>query len=44
MQLRVLWEEILPRFKQVEVIGEPERLLSSFVRGITDLQVRVHPH
>jgi cytochrome P450 len=44
MQLRILWEEILPRFKKVEVVGEPERLLSSFVRGITDLQVRVHPH
>ena len=44
MQLRVLWEEILPRFKTVDVVGEPERLLSSFVRGITDLPVRVHPH
>lgn len=44
MQLRILWEEILPRFKQVEVVAKPERLLSSFVRGITDLQVIVHPH
>jgi cytochrome P450 len=44
MQLRVLWEEIMPRFKQVEVVGEPKRLLSSFVRGITDLPVKVHPH
>lgn len=44
MQLRVLWEEILPLFKSVEVVGEPQRLQSSFVRGITDLPVRVHPH
>ncbi len=44
MQLRVLWEEILPIFKKVEVVGEPQRLRSSFVRGITDLPVRVHPH
>ncbi len=44
MQLRVLWEEILPLFKAVEVVGEPQRLRSSFVRGITDLPVRVHPH
>ena len=44
MQLRILWEEILPRFKKVEVVGEPQRLLSSFVRGITELPVIVHPH
>ncbi|MEE4281716.1 MAG: cytochrome P450, partial [Pseudomonadales bacterium] len=44
MQLRVLWEEILPLFRKVEVVGEPQRLRSSFVRGITDLPVRVYPH
>ena len=44
MQLRVLWEEILPRFEKVELVGEPKRLLSSFVRGITELPVRIHPH
>ncbi|MDZ7685765.1 MAG: cytochrome P450 [Gammaproteobacteria bacterium] len=44
MQLRILWEEIMPRFKQVEVVGEPKRLLSSFIRGITELPVQVHPH
>lgn len=44
LQLRILWEEIMPRFKQIEVVGEPKRLLSSFIRGITDLPVRVHPH
>ena len=43
MQLRIVWEEILNRFKMVEVVGEPERLRSSFVRGITKLPVRVHP-
>jgi len=43
MQLRIVWEEILKRFSKVEVVAEPERLRSSFVRGITDLQVRVHP-
>jgi cytochrome P450 len=44
LQLRIVWEEIMKRFSRIEVVGEPERLLSSFVRGITDLQVRVHPH
>ncbi|NOX49977.1 MAG: cytochrome P450 [Gammaproteobacteria bacterium] len=43
MQLRVLWEEILKRFSQVEMMGEPVRVRSNFVRGYSDLQVRVHP-
>ena len=43
MQLRIVWEEILKRFHQVKVVGEPERLRSSFVRGITNLPVQVHP-
>jgi cytochrome P450 len=42
MQLRVLWEEILKRFSKVEVIGEPERVLSNFVRGYSALPVRLH--
>ena len=43
MQLRLLWEEILNRFEHIEVVGEPERVQSSFVRGYSDLQVIVHP-
>tara|TARA_B110000977_G_scaffold73388_1_gene99332 strand:- start:1132 stop:2442 length:1311 start_codon:yes stop_codon:yes gene_type:complete len=43
MQLRIVWEEILKRFHKVEVVGEPQRLRSSFVRGITNLPVQVHP-
>ncbi|HBQ04259.1 MAG TPA: cytochrome P450 [Acidimicrobiaceae bacterium] len=42
MQLRILWEEILKRFDHVEVVGEPERTFSSFVRGYTKLPVRLH--
>ena len=42
MQLRVLWEEIMKRFRFVEVVGEPVRTLSAFVRGYTALPVRVH--
>jgi len=42
MQLRIIWEEIMKRFSYVEVVGEPVRLRSSFVRGISDLPVRVH--
>ena len=43
MQLRVLWEEILERFSMVEVVGEPERVQSSFVRGYAKLPVVLHP-
>ncbi|MEZ5599215.1 MAG: cytochrome P450 [Pseudomonadales bacterium] len=43
MQLRVLWEEILQRFRLVEVVGTPERVPSSFVKGYLDLPVVVHP-
>ena len=44
MQLRVLWEEILKRFHKVEVVGEPVRILSNFVKGYAELPVVVHPH
>ncbi len=43
MQLRILWEEIMKRFEKVEVIGEPERLCSNFVMGITEMMVKLHP-
>ena len=43
MQLRILWEEIMQRFHKVEVVGDPERVYSSFVKGYTYLPVRLHP-
>ncbi len=43
MQLRIVWEEILKRFAFVEVVGEPERVYSSFVKGYSDLPVKLHP-
>ena len=43
MQLRILWEEIMARFSWVEVVGEPERVRSNFVRGYKTLPVRLHP-
>jgi cytochrome P450 len=42
MQLRIVWEEIMKRFRMVEVVGEPVRSLSTFVHGFTELPVRVH--
>lgn len=43
MQLRIAWEEILKRFRSVDVVGEPERVRSNFVKGYTKLPVRVQP-
>lgn len=43
MQLRIVWEEIAKRFSKVEVVGEPVRNASTFVKGYTELPVRVHP-
>ncbi|MEM9522240.1 MAG: cytochrome P450 [Actinomycetota bacterium] len=44
LQLRVLWEEMLTRFKTIEVQGEPERVWSSFVHGYSTLPVKVTRH
>jgi cytochrome P450 len=44
LQLRVLWEELLPRFSHIEVVAEPKRALSNFVRGYTQLPVELTRH
>ena len=41
LQLKVLWEEVLKRFAVIEVLDEPKRVLSNFVRGYTELRVRI---
>ena len=42
MQLRVLWEEIMQRFRQIEITGPVERVQSSFVKGYSHMPVRLH--
>ena len=41
MQLKILWEEILPRFPEIEVMEEPTRVKSTFVRGYSKMLVRI---
>jgi cytochrome P450 len=41
MQLKILWEEILARFPVIEVVGPPRRVRSTFVRGFSQLPVRI---
>jgi cytochrome P450 len=41
LQLQIIWEEILKRFPRIEVLAEPERVYSTFVRGYRSMPVRI---
>ncbi len=41
LQLRIVWEEMLKRFDRIEVVGEPKRIYSSFIKGYETLPVRI---
>jgi cytochrome P450 len=41
LQLRILWEEILPRFPVIEVVGEAKRTYSNFIHGFRSMPVRI---
>lgn len=43
LQLHILWEELLKRFERIEVVGEPKRSFSVFVKGYCELPVVAHP-
>jgi cytochrome P450 len=39
LQLTIIWEEILKRFPEVKLVGEPKRTYSTFVRGYETMPV-----
>jgi cytochrome P450 len=41
LQLKIIWEEIFRRFDHIEVLAEPKRVYSSFVKGYETLPVRI---
>jgi cytochrome P450 len=41
MQLRIVWEEIMKRFEKVELVGEPVRVMSNFIKGFTEVPVKL---
>jgi cytochrome P450 len=41
LQLKIIWEEILKRFDAIEVLDEPRRVFSSFIKGYETLPVRI---
>ncbi len=42
LQLKIAWEEIMKRFKFVEVVGEPKRVCSNVIHGYAELPVVLH--
>ena len=41
LQLRILWEELLKRFEDIEVVEEPKYVQSNFVRGYSEMMVQL---
>jgi len=41
LQLKIIWEEILKRFDNIEVAGPPKRVYSSFVKGYENMPVHI---
>jgi cytochrome P450 len=41
LQLKIIWEEIFKRFDKIEVVGQPRRVYSSFIKGYETLPVRI---
>jgi cytochrome P450 len=41
LQLRVIWEEIMKRFPTINLMGEPVRVASSFIKGYESLPVMI---
>jgi len=41
MQLKIVWEEILKRFPTIEIVEEPVRLKSCFLRAYRQMMVRI---
>jgi cytochrome P450 len=41
LQLKILWEEIVRRGIEIEVLGKPVYAYSNFLRGIKSLPVRL---
>ena len=44
LQLRILWEELLPRYPYVEVLTPPTRTYSNFIHGMRSMPVRIPLH
>ena len=39
LQLKIIWEEIMKRFPDIQVVSEPKRVYSTFVKGYESMKV-----
>ena len=39
LQLQIVWEEIMKRFPEINVVAEPKRVRSNFVKGYESMRV-----
>ena len=44
MEMRILWEELLPRLDSLELNGEPKQSLATFVNGPKTMPIRFKMH
>ncbi len=44
MEMRILWEELLPRLETVELAGEPKNMTANFVCGPKSVPIRFRMH
>ena len=42
MQIKIAWEEILKRNLDIEVLAEPDRVYSTFIKGYQSMPVRIN--
>jgi cytochrome P450 len=44
MEMRILWEELLPRLESVELAGQPKNMTANFVCGPKSVPIRFRMH
>jgi len=44
MEMRILWEELLPRLDHIELAGEPQNMTANFVSGPKSVPIRFRMH
>ena len=40
MEMRILWEELLPRLESLELAGKPEQSVANFIVNLKKLPIR----
>jgi len=43
LETKILFQELLPRLRSIEIMGPVERIRSDFVNGIKKMPVQIHP-